>query len=76
MAEVLELNIGDLSLDELCDFEEHADQTAMDVLLGQVSPSAKSLSALVWILKRKNEPTYTYAEARKLKLDQFEIKRP
>jgi hypothetical protein len=45
-------------------------------LVKEVQLSMKSLVAIVWLVKRSEDPTFTYAQARALKVKELEIVAP
>lgn len=53
---------GTLTLAELCDFEEAAGVAAMVAF--KEGLSAKAITALVWVLKRRDDPQFTLDDAR------------
>lgn len=75
--EVIEFHLPDVTLGEMVEFEEHADQPFGE-LFGAANPpviSGRSLAALVWILKRRDNPAFTLENAHALKVGEFELKR-
>lgn len=65
--EPISINLDDLELGEVEEFEE-----AMGQPFGEVNiESAKAMVHLVWIVKKRDDPKFTIAKARKLKLSQF-----
>lgn len=58
-------NFDDLTLGDIEDVETYAGRPVKD-LADPDAPQAKLKTALAWILKRKDDPTYTIKDARKL----------
>lgn len=61
------IDIDDLELGEVEEFEEAMGQTLDEININ----SAKALIRLVWIVKKRDDPKFTLTKARKLKLSQF-----
>ena len=66
----MNLNVDDLTLGELEDIEE---RTGVNVatLRGGGPPPSKVLTALVWVMKRREDPSFTYEQARELKVTEL-----
>jgi len=65
--EVLEFDVNSLTLGEVEEMEEILGREVMKEL-GQGDPSVKTLVVLVYIIKRRNNPEYTMADARQVKV--------
>jgi len=70
--EVVVIDANTLTLGEL---EEVEDLTGRNVVaeLGRGQPSARSLTALVYIFKRRADPTFTMEDARRLDVSSFQV---
>lgn len=67
MSEVIKFDADDLTLGEVCDIEDVAGEDAVGRFAqGDVSP--KALAALVWIIRRRSEPEFTFADAKALRV--------
>jgi hypothetical protein len=62
----------DLTLGELADWEEATGLRVSEMGDG----SAKALIGLVWIMKRRKDPTVTLDDVRKLKITEVTISNP
>lgn len=71
----IEFNVDDLTLGEAEDLEEYLgmglDEIGAALKGGQAS--TKMVTALVWIAKRKEEPAFTLAQARNVKVAELEF---
>lgn len=75
MPETLNVNVDDLTLGEVDDFEEASGLSIVDVsklLKGKKPLPAKALIALVWITKRRADESYTLEQARSVKVSELE----
>lgn len=62
-ADVVDFDVNTLTLGDLCDIEDAIGDVAASALLrGQMTP--KAITAVVWIVKRRDNPEYTFEEAR------------
>lgn len=68
----LTLNPFDLTLEEGEEFESYTGQS-ITALKPNVTPSAKVVTALIWLLKRREEPSFTLAQARQLRYSEVEV---
>lgn len=70
--ETISFDANELTLGEL---EELEDITGRPVSseLGRGQPSAKTLTALVYIFKRRQDPAFTLEQARALKVSEFKV---
>lgn len=67
----LDINPDDFTLGDIEDFEGYCGQP-FELLLGKGAVvSGKVLTALIWIIKRRENPKYTPEDARKVKLSEF-----
>ncbi|CCF83649.1 hypothetical protein [Nitrolancea hollandica] len=69
----LNLNIdpNDFTLGDIEDFEAYCGQP-FELLLGKGAVvSGKMLTALIWVIKRREDPSYTTEQARTIKLSDF-----
>ncbi len=73
--ETIEIDFDDLALGDVQDFEDElgidfeqfkTDPTGMAALQGQ--SKTKVLITLVWIMKRRTDPSFTLADARAIKV--------
>lgn len=69
------LRIGDLTLGEVADMEEKAEKPVSEILvdLRTGAYSMKELLAFVWVVGRRENPDFTWDDARALSLDDIEI---
>lgn len=67
--EVLNIDFNDLTLGDIEDLEDTAGLNMRD-LMGKSAKElpTKALIALVWIVKRHENPDYTYEDARNLRI--------
>lgn len=67
---VLDLNVDDLSLGDCMDVEEITGEPAFMTFASAQSGgmSAKAMAALVWVTKRKSDPTFTFEDAKAIKV--------
>lgn len=72
MTEALEFDPNSLTLQEMCDLEEATGENAYSSLAGGV-PSAKTLAGLVWIVKRRTDPGFSFDDAKKLKVSDLDF---
>lgn len=70
--EPLNINLNDLTLGDLEDIEGVVGpETMRFVLRGDVTP--KAMVALVWVAKRRDNPSFTLDDARRLPLSLFSV---
>lgn len=62
--------ISDLELWEIEEFEEKSGVALAQVVDASTLPF-RAVAALCWIVKRRDDPDYSYEEARRLKLSQI-----
>lgn len=68
--EVLEINVNELTLGDLEDFELKVGIDFRSISGRQAGElPLKALIALVWLIKRKTNPDYTYEDARNIKIE-------
>lgn len=80
----LTVDLNDLTLGELADFEDAAGADAVDQLIGasktgkgeQPRMSAKTMVALVWIMQRRTDPSFTLEQARAVKVTELAVDTP
>jgi hypothetical protein len=69
-ATTLDLDVDDLSLGDCIDVEEITGEPAFVTFAaaqtGQMT--AKAMAALVWVSKRKADPTFTFEDAKQIKV--------
>lgn len=65
--EILEFDVNSLTLGEVEEMEEILGREVMKEL-GQGDPSVKTLVVLVYVMKRRDNPEYTMADARQVKV--------
>lgn len=65
--EVIQFDVNSLTLGEVETMEEIVGRDVMREL-GQGTPSVKTLLALVYVVKRRDNPEFTLDDARKLKV--------
>ena len=63
----MNLNVDDLTLGELEDIEEKTGVNVATLKQG-AAPPTKVLTALVWVMKRREDPSFTYEMARETKV--------
>jgi len=70
----LTLNIDDLTIEDVVDLEEKSGLTAAQLFgpEGNDSPRGKALQALVWICRRREDPTFTFEDAGKMKFAELQ----
>lgn len=61
-----------LTLGEIEDVEEYAGKPAAE-LFGDGGMTAKAMTAFVWIVKRRDDPTFTVEQARAMPMGQVNI---
>lgn len=72
---VLKFDIDDLTLEELVLIEDKVGESAMATLAsGQVS--AKAMTAVVWIIHRREDPEYAYEDALKVRVVDLDFQVP
>lgn len=68
----LTINPFDLTLEEGEEFEAYTGQS-ITAFKANVTPSAKVVTALIWLLKRREQPAFTLAQARQLRYSEVEV---
>lgn len=66
----MNLNVDDLTLGELEDIEEKTGVNVATLKQGSALP-AKVLTAIVWVMKRREDPSFTYELAREMKVTEL-----
>ncbi|MPZ14959.1 MAG: hypothetical protein GEU73_11150 [Chloroflexi bacterium] len=61
-AEILDIDINDLSVDEAVELEELSGQAIADLASGK-TPTAKLIRSLVFLTRRRTDSGYTLAQA-------------
>ena len=71
-SEMIVIDANSLTLGEL---EEIEDLTGRNVTaeLGKGTPSARTLTALIWVIKRRTDPGFTIEDARKINVAAFQV---
>lgn len=69
-ANVLDLSVDDLSLGDCIDVEEVTGQPAFAIFAAAQAGTmtAKAMAALVWVTKRQTDPTFTFEDAKAVKV--------
>jgi len=63
----LNLDVSSLTIDDVVDLEAAVGQPISDIFSGDGSaPQGKALKALVWIAKRKEDPSFSFEDAGRL----------
>ncbi|GGM78459.1 hypothetical protein GCM10012275_56350 [Longimycelium tulufanense] len=75
MAELVTVDVNDLTVGEMEDIEE-VTGTPFDVLFDPAGPKGKMLRAAAWIIKRRNDPDFTFEQARDLRVNLSDVERP
>lgn len=82
MAETISLDPSKLTLDDLIEFEELVGKGLFEVLpsteeeVRNYKPSPKAMRALVFLVKRQTDPSFTIEQAGKLTISDLEIAPP
>ena len=71
MSDKLALDLDDLTLGEMEDFEKASGLTLSTIQDGNIP--AKALIALVWIARRRDDPKYTLKDARSVKISDLQL---
>lgn len=77
--ETVSIDFDDLTLGEADDFEQASGMSAQEAvaLAAKKKPlPVKALIALVWIIKRRDDPKFTLEDARSIKVAEFAPTRP
>ena len=72
--EPLRIDPDDFDLGELEDIEQYAEVPITGILSG--APTAKALTAMVWVVLRRTDPAATVDDARKIKPADCEVGKP
>ncbi len=67
----MRLDMADLTLGELADVTEMLGVGLQDALQGPKQPLA--MAAIAWIIHRRDDPTYTYEQAKTLRMADLEV---
>ena len=67
---VLDLNVDDLSLGDCIDVEEITGEPVFLTFAAAQAGgmSAKAMTALVWVTKRRDDPTFTFEDAKGIRV--------
>ncbi len=68
----LAINLDDLTLGDLADIEDACGVSMLDLKGGAKIP-ARVIPALVWIAERHNDPSFTYEQARAVKVTSLDV---
>ena len=70
----LNLNIDDLTIEDVVDLEEKSGLTASELFGpdGDEKPRGRALQALVWICVRRDDPSFTFEDAGKMKFAELQ----
>lgn len=66
--DAFDLSINDLTIDEIDEVEQHVG-VAIDSVFDGTAPRAKALRAIAWVVKRRDDPTFTLEDAGKLRIN-------
>ena len=66
----LQFDLDDFDLGELCDIEDATGFRVTDLKPGE-SPPLKVIAGMIWIMRRRENPTYTFEQVRRLKMDEL-----
>ena len=72
--EPLHIDPDDFDLGELEDIETYAEVPITEILSG--APTAKALTAMVWVRLKRDDPAATIEDARKVKPADCEVGKP
>lgn len=77
MSDVLKFDPDDLTLGELCDIEDKAGADAIQKLT-QNPPQVgvRAMAALVWVLRRREDPDFTYEAALDVRVAELDFEVP
>lgn len=67
----LKLDPNSLTVGDLIDFEAATGEKWSDVFKSNQQPSGNALAALVWILGRRDDPSFTLEAARDVKVTEL-----
>lgn len=74
---IVTIDPNDLTLGELMDFEEASGEKVSDVFAASEgaapSFSARTLTALVWVIRRRDDPNYSLDDARTVKIGDLAV---
>jgi len=71
VAEKITLNIDDLTIQDLQDFEDEVGKPLSEAVGDNMS--ARALKALVWVVKRAEDPNFTLDDAGKIKVEELDL---
>jgi len=73
MTETIRFDIDELTLGEMADIEDYTGHRLGEMFPqnGSVKLSGKELIAIVWIVKRRENPAFTLDDAKKLKFGEL-----
>jgi hypothetical protein len=67
----MRLDMADLTLEDLADVGELLGMALSDIMQGP--KQALGIAAVAWVLHKRDDPTYTYEQARKLRLADIDL---
>lgn len=77
MADALEINPDELTLDDLEEFQDITGQTFDEAFQangnGTAKVSAKAMKAIVYLIKRQKNPAFTLEDAGKVRLSELQF---
>ena len=73
--EVLQIDISDLTISEVCEIEDRTG-LPLDALGSPEHPKGRMLQALAYVIKRRENPDYTWEQAGALKINTTSAKVP
>lgn len=69
----LDFDLNSLTVGELVDLQDVAGDAALDRLVEKQQASPKMLLALLWILGRRDDPSFTLEQARAYKVTELKV---
>lgn len=74
----VEFDINDLSLGDAEDLEEYTGLSVMELdgALRAGKVSTRVVTGIIWIMKRREDPSFTLAQARAIKFAELEVEVP
>jgi hypothetical protein len=67
----MRLDMADLTLGELADVTERLGVGLQEALQGPAQPRA--MAAIVWIIRRRDDPTFTFEQALEIRMADLEV---
>ena len=65
------MNIEQLTIGEVAKIEELADQS-IDAMADPTAPKAKMMAAMVYVLKRREDPAYKFSDAMNIPMSELD----